>query len=598
MKEFMKRRSQAAGAGLSIARAVGRDAEFLRINELPRRTEIFDLTVEMTNWLKSPGGTQSLQFVQAWTLQEFYDFEGVWGWQEVGAGKTLSMLLAPTVLQRKWNDTGVKKKVRPLYIVPANLRNEKTLKIDVPFYRPHWDMFDWTEDNVLSYEALGREQAEKILEQKMPNLLLLDESHKVKNKSAAVTRRVLRFIQRYPDTVVMALSASALKDDIREIGHVLAITHGDHSPLPLSESSLDDWAGCLSHNIEPSARVAPGALLEWCAEGESAEEGFRRRLSETPGVVIMRESDFDCALNIMERKLRKPPPLKIGQCIQKMRESWMTPSGDVIISGLEMSRHVKELAAGFFYRWLWPNNTPDLEWLEARKEWRKACRQAIKASGTRRVSYLTLDSEQPVETAVKAGQIPFAEEAYKAWTEIRGRCDPKKQAVWVSEFLVDEIEAWMAESSEPGIVWTSHVAVLQKLRKRGHPVYGGGQNDIVLEKNTCVASIDAHKEGKNLQVFGRSLWATVPQSGLTWEQGLGRYHRQGQTRDEVTAEVFLHTLELWLAFEHARSESRTVEKIIGTKPRLQRATIVVPDADEIAHRIRQQPQDLLWVDDG
>ncbi len=594
----------------AAVRCVRRTEDFRRIEALPRRAEVYDLSEHMTQWLRRDmpiGGVtpaQDLQFVQAWALGELFEWEGTWGWIEVGGGKTLICMLAPTVLQRAWEFKGIKgpdgrpKRVRAGYIVPANLKNEKTLKVDVPFYSPHWDMYDWNDENVISYETLGREKAETLLERKMFNLLLLDESHKIKNKNSAVGKRVLRYLERYPDTVVLSVTASGLKDSIKEIGHVLAISHGDQSPLPLVESELLEWASALDHGIEPNLRAAPGALLRFCNEGEDYFKGFQRRLAESPGVVIMRESDFDCALNIFERHLEKPPPVAVGQAIEKMRQEWKTPSGDVIISGLEMARHVKELAAGFFYRWDWPAGSPDLEWLEKRKEWRKTCRKAIQASGQKKVGYRQLDSEKPVETAVLEGHIPWAEEAYKEWKEIQPRCDPRKQAVWVSDFLIEEIERWIKESKDPGIVWTHHVAVMNRLRKRGYKVYGAGQNEIVFETGTCIASIDAHKEGKNLQAFGRSLWAAVPMSGLTWEQGLGRNHRQGQKRDEVTAEVFLHTHELWLSFENARSESKHVESLIGTKPRLQRATIVVTTQEEVKKKteiVKGVPANPFWM---
>lgn len=597
------------------SRCVRRTDDFRRIEALPRRTHITDWTQGMTQWLRRRvpiGGitpSQELQFVQAWALQEVFECEGEWGWIEVGGGKTLIFLLVPTVIQRAWKEkkvldkSGYPKIVRAGYIVPANLRNEKTFKSDIPFYSPHWDMYDWNEDNVVSYEMLGRESAENLLEQKMWNVILLDESHKIKNKNAAVSRRLLRYLERYPDTVVVSASASAFKDKINEIAHVIAISHGQMSPLPLIDSEVEEWGSALNHGLEPHQRLAPGALLRFCNDGEDYHEGFRRRLAETPGIIIMRESDFEVALNIFERRLQKPPPPAIGAAIAKMRKEWKTPSEDVIISGLEMARHVKELAAGFFYRWLWPNNTPDLEWLAKRKLWRKCVRRAIQLSGKRAVGHRMLDSEKPVETAVKEGAIEVLKigedeidvpEAYREWKDIQPRCDPRKQAVWVDNFLIEEIERWMAESKVPGIVWTNHIAVMQRLRKRGHIVYASQQNEIVFETKTCVASIDAHKEGKNLQAFGRVLFAAVPRSGLTWEQALGRHHRQGQKRDEVTAEVFLHTYDLWDSFENARSEARQTAKLVGTKPRLLRATILTPNESEIEKRL-EEANDPLWV---
>ena len=599
--EFLKKR---LAEDVASQKCVRKNTDFERIEALPRRTEVLDLRKQMTEWLKTPDGTMELFFCQAWALAEFFEWEGTWGWIEPGEGKTGICLLAPTVIQRAWDHKGIKKQVRAGYIVPANLKNEKTLIEDVPHYGKHFEIYDWNENNVISYESLGREKAENLLEERMFNVLILDESHKIKNKNSAVSKRVLRYIEKYPNTIVLTVSGTGMKESIKEIAHVIAISHGDHSPLPLVDGDLDVWASALDHGIEPNMRAQPGALLRLCREGEDYYQGFQRHLAETPGIIIMRETDLNVGLNIFERRLKAPPPKGVGEHVAKMRKTWKTPSDDVIISGLEMARHVKELAAGFYYRWTWPDGRPDTEWLAKRKTWRQCVRRAIQKSGTKAVSYRLLDSEKPVETAVLEGKIKQLKvgdelvdvpEAYREWKEIKDRCDPKKQAVWVDEFLIEEIERWMKESKEPGIVWTDHIAVMNKLRKRGHIVYGGGQNDIVFETKTCVASIDAHKEGKNLQAFGRGLFASCPSSGLVWDQSLARWHRTGQKRDEVSAEVFLHTHELWLAFKNARSESDQIQKLIGTKPRLKRATIVVSTPEEVEKRTQQDPVDPFWV---
>ena len=71
------------------------------------------------------------------------------------------------------------------------------------------------------------------------------------------------------------------------------------------------------------------------------------------------------------------------------------------------------------------------------------------------------------------------------------------------------------------------------------PFYGAGDVAAagILQENgkrTVVASIKAHGTGRNLQAFCRNLVANPPSDGATWEQLLGRTHRQGQEADEVT----------------------------------------------------------------
>lgn len=578
--------------------AVRRTAEFRRIEALPRRTEVLDLREAMTAWLKTPTGSMKLNFEQAWGLSELLEAPGLLGHLEVGAGKTLLTLLAPTVVQKAWELDGRKDKVRAGLIVPANLRNEKTLKVDVPFYGKHFQIYDWHEDNVLSYQQLGRQNYAGELERRMFNMLVFDEAHWLKNQKSAVGLRVGRYLERYPDIPVVAVTGSLTKERIADFGHIARMTLGEGSPLPIPNQELAMWGKVLDHGLEDAERIAPGALRFFCSSPEeTVREGFRRRLVETPNVIVSRESDLATGLVITERKLKTPPPAAIGQWLTHMRKTKKTPSGDVILHGLEMASHRKELLCGFFYRWAWPDGTPDLEWLAARKAWRKFVRKCIKDSGLSSVGGLLLDSEKQVRDAVLGGLIECDEGQWEDWAGIKdkhGPTGPPLQTVWVSEYLIDEIERWMDESKTPGLVWVSHNAVLNKLRKRGRRVYGGGQNDVVTETNTCALSLAAHKEGKNLQAFSRNLYVCPPMSGLAWEQSIGRTHRTGQQADEVTVEMFLHGIDLWVAFRNAREESAYVRELIGTKPRLERATIMIPDEQEIVSRSKTTPVDPLW----
>jgi len=579
---------------LSAARpAVRRSAEFRRIEALPRRAFVDDNSLALTEWLKTPQGTMKLNFEQGWGLSELFERPGLLGHVEVGGGKTLLAMLAPTVVQRAWEDERPGEIVRACMVVPANLKKHKTLKIDVPFYGKHFDIYDWHDENVISYEQLGRESAAGELERKMFNMFVFDEVHKIKNPGAAVSARVIRYLERYPNTVVVALTASLTKECIRDFGHIARLTLGDGSPLPIVDSELSDWGKVLDHGLADGERIDAGALRRFCTnDQEPVREGFRRRFVETPNVIVSRESDLATGLTLLERPLKVPA--QVGQLLDEMRKGRRTPSGDVILTGLEMQRHCKELACGFFYRWVWPDGIPDLEWLAARKAWRKFVRKCIRNSGETSVRGLLLDSEKQVETAVVGGIIEPDEGQWDDWSAIRGRCDPRVQSVWVSEFMIDAIEAWMDESKEPGLVWCQHTAILNKLRSRGRRVYGGGQDEVVFETQTCAVSLDAHKEGKNLQAFSRNLYVTPPMSGLAWEQSIGRTHRTGQQASEVRVEVFLHSMDMWCAFRAAREESAYVREIIGTKPKLERATIDISTEKEVIARSKQQPPDPLW----
>jgi len=76
------------------------------------------------------------------------------------------------------------------------------------------------------------------------------------------------------------------------------------------------------------------------------------------------------------------------------------------------------------------------------------------------------------------------------------------------------------------------------------PVFGAGAEEVLDEKGdrTVAASIKAHGTGKNLQhAFSRAVVLVPPSDGATWEQLLGRLHRQGQKADEVWFDIMANT---------------------------------------------------------
>jgi hypothetical protein len=166
--------------------------------------------------------------------------------------------------------------------------------------------------------------------------------------------------------------------------------------------------------------------------------------------------------------------------------------------------------------------------------------------------------------------------------------------------MVDLAEHWLKQPHKPneaGIVWTAHRALLEKLRERIAPLglraYGAGEQDIIFETKSCVASIDAHGEGKNLQQHhSRMLYLTVPASPKSWEQSLGRCHRQGVVADEVEVQVVLACAETWMSFERARRGAAYIEQTTGQKQRLNFVPIFVTDEDSVIRRANAN--DPLW----
>jgi hypothetical protein len=102
---------------------------------------------------------------------------------------------------------------------------------------------------------------------------------------------------------------------------------------------------------------------------------------------------------------------------------------------------------------------------------------------------------------------------------IRDRVKPLTEAVWISEFMIDEIENWIKENKK-GVVWVQHTALEAKLSLRGIKYYGGDDKShetIEDDKGAYAASIYAHGTGKNLQYhFNKNLFVSVPKIGKIW----------------------------------------------------------------------------------
>lgn len=588
---------------LGVRRVVGRSVEFQRVESLPRRTGYPDVTDLFTDWLRASTGPtptgvpEKLRATQAWALWEAANIGGIVGNLGVGVGKTLLTYVMPVVLDAQ----------RPILLVPGNLR--KKTEVDFKSYAGHWR--GHPNLRVITYQQLSRVSSEKLLEQIVPDLIIADEVHFLKNTTAGCTRRVKRWMEAHPDTRFVGLSGTITRRSIMDYAHLSKWSLKDGSPLPQSLNDLLDWADSLDEGIPPELRPQPGALLDLCQPGETPREGYRRRLLETPGVVssesplVLRPDGTNVGLNIIERQLFNVPTV-VGDMVLKLRESWETPDGEILMTALEASARARELALGFYYKWNWPAVDPtvyaqqghsvaclagckkDHLWLDARKAWRKFVRLTIKHSQT---GSRPFDTEQQVALAVRAGEVIPPNNEYYNWTSVRERWDTDKlkQAVWIDEFILKDIERWVRacqKVGQKGIVWVESLALLEKLHKAmpDVPFYPSGNNGIMNATDTCIASM-SHKTGKNLQQFDTNLVVEISTSGNDWEQLLGRTHRSGQQADEVSAELYLHTAEMWEAFDQARRDSAYVEQTWKQVQRLSYATIAVTPPDEIVQRV-------------
>lgn len=563
--------------------------EFDRINALPRR--VLDLArvpdVTPVYWrgpCADPGcGIKALKPIQSAMLLDAAAMSGAFCPVGVGHGKTLASLLLPDAMGSQ----------RAVLLVPPQLRDQ-LIKRDFPHYATHFTLPDlvgsggrifWGSKTsklayrnsiyVVAYTELSSVARGGILEQIQPDLIIADEAHNLCHKDAARTRRFLRYMRENPGVRFVAMSGTMTSASLKDYAHLIDLALRKNSPVPAGGKhfrELQAWADA----IDADAQGPPGALAYFCQGQESIREGFRRRLVESFGVVATEESAVGNSLVIQIRRPAVPRPVQ--DALDTLASTWSWDGVDYE-DGMAIARVAAQLSAGFFYRWIWSGpggamTDEDREWLDARNAWNRTVRQ-----------YLTwnnrpgMDSPAHLEAAAERGE--WTPPEWFAWMPLRGRQEPAKQTVWVSDYLVQDAALWGAggPSGGGGIIWTQDPPVGDALAALGLPYFGADSDAELLAATPAthpviVCSIRAHRTGKNLQAWSRNLVVMPPASGEAWEQMIGRTHREGQKADTVMVDVNLHTPVASAAWVTARRKALYQEETLGQRQKLLFATVL------------------------
>lgn len=552
---------------------VERTSCFERILALPRRAPICPpgLDQQLTELLKTPQGTMQLRALQALALHDIGVCGGGFLLLDLGEGKTLISLEAAYVLDAK----------RPLLFLPAHLI-QKTAR-EARELAQHWMIP--TNIRLMSYQMLGLVQSARDLEVYAPDVIIADEVHRLKNRDAAVTRRVERYMEAHPETKFVAMTGTSMRRSLRDFAHILRWALRDKAPIPLRDSEVDEWARALDDRLENEfQRVQPGALLEMADpkdianDGElvAARRGFRARLRETPGVVASAPSGTAVDADLVIRPIRYEVSSTIQGYFKTLRDEKIAPTGEELWEAAEVWRHAREMALGFCQRWDPP--APE-DWKAARKAWFQFVRGVLQRSRT-------WDSPDHVAQACDAGKLPS--DKLEAWRRIKDSFVPNPVPVWHDDTALKVCAKWM---KKPGLVWVDHIPFGERLSKMTGATYYGAKGlapdgefiDDADPNKAIIVSVDANAEGRNLQKWNRNLLTTMLEGADKVHQLLGRTHRPGQLSDTVTVDVLLGCAEHARAWFKACNSAVAIRDTAGLQNKLLIADVDEwPDADEVS----------------
>ncbi len=261
-----------------------------RIKDLPRRIQPEDdpeLTALVTERIRKPASLcpcqcatirpradgessciESLRFIQAFALKELSDCNGVLGGIGVGHGKTILEILAPLAIQNcKLALLLCPPGLIEQLITEYRLLSEHFLTPSLVTYGPK----TWTNTNpgmpvlhVFPYSKLSRPDAAIFIEQLLPDTVLADEIDLLRNPDATRTRRLIRFLERHPETRFAGWTGSLTDSSIRDYAHLArfalkGLTHKDIGHLLAGHSKVALNKSPHLVLLAPSSRLSPSA---------------------------------------------------------------------------------------------------------------------------------------------------------------------------------------------------------------------------------------------------------------------------------------------------------------------------------------------------
>lgn len=546
---------------------------------------------------KSPD--QHLYPTQALALKELFDHRGLVSPIRAGMGKTLTGYLSFAVMRPK----------RPMLLIPASMRADTVAE---------WQRFerDWqgpklVDVTIKSYEEVsmpssgarvlpdGTEVYSDIITRHRPDMIVMDEAHRLGNVSATGTRRIGRYLADNPDTVVLAMSGTLIRRSLTDAAHILEWALGQNAPLPLEFTELQAWAEATDARAQKGARTAYGVLLNQLSPAEALSFAscdfpddargivcgmLGRRILETPGVVGSADGPLSIPARLDGLAIARPDPTIEDEYRRLLdgegeRAAWSLPDGTLLPDARSLARPLTTLSYGFY---LMQDPPPPPEYRVCSSAWASAVRETIRYRPA-----LRLDSEWMVRDAVERGVLPELADVLAEWRTARlayttatGLREPPSVPTWISDEVIDEVRRWLAEGT--GIVWCAYIALGERLAKElGVSYFGAGKTDAkgrhvlkLKHGEPAIMSIASVGTGTNTlqNKHHRNLWLSAPS-----EQSLARTHRPGQEAECVVNDIYLGSGQLLRRFWNAHATARNFAGAIsGQAQRLEYFQCSVP----------------------
>lgn len=235
---------------------------------------------------------------------------------------------------------------------------------------------------ILPYSMLSTKNASQVLNWIAPQLIIADEAHNLKNRSAAKTKRLMEYMNaNHPEFV--ALSGTMTSKGIADYHHLIKAALRDNSPLPLTWQEAQEWGVVIDTNSCPSEeQMRPlRPLVQWGREHfpttnftidvAGYRTAYQKRLESAPGVVASGDKEIGTSLVIRNTPVKAYQRLKgpDGEVIEKINapggdrllayikqldKLHLTPNGDEIEHAMLKFKWAYELTAGFYYELSWP----------------------------------------------------------------------------------------------------------------------------------------------------------------------------------------------------------------------------------------------------